>query len=312
MPGNLRPSVGKASGDLPAIYTNGCHLDATVTKIPPCVFGDTAGTQTVALFGDSHAAQWFPALDDIAKRNHWRLIVLTKKGCPTAAIDVFSPMVNRQLTECGPWRDNVAARLAAEHPALIVMSSYRYRQTGASANIEPNQAWRDGLTKTLDRLRPLAPQVLVLGDTPTPASNVPSCLSSHLRDVAACNNTRAAAVRPDRVAVEQEVANAHDAAFIPTADWLCATDTCPVVIGDVEVYRDDNHMTATAAAWLAPYVEAAMQPLMKAATSPPPTTSPTSAPPTSVPASTAPAATAPKAPPTTAARPRATGTTVKR
>ena len=89
-------------------------------------------------------------------------------------------MVNRQLTECGPWRDNVAARLAAEHPALIVMSSYRYRQTGASANIEPNQAWRDGLTKTLDQLRPLAPQVLVLGDTPTPASNVPSCLSSHL------------------------------------------------------------------------------------------------------------------------------------
>ena len=73
VPGNLRPSVGKASGDLPTIYTNGCHLDATVTKIPPCVFGDTAGTQTVALFGDSHAAQWFPALDDIAKRNHWRL-----------------------------------------------------------------------------------------------------------------------------------------------------------------------------------------------------------------------------------------------
>ena len=307
VPGNLRPSVGQASGDLPTIYNNGCHLDATVTKIPACVFGDTAGTQTVALFGDSHAAQWFPALDDIAKRNHWRLIVLTKKGCPTAAIDVFSPMVNRQLTECGPWRDNVAARLAAEHPALIVMSSYRYRQVGASANIDPNQAWRDGLTKTLDQLRPLAPQVLVLGDTPTPASNVPSCLSSHLRNVTACNNTRAAAVRLDRIAVEQEVANAHDAAFVPTADWLCAADTCPVVIGDVEVYRDDNHMTATAAAWLAPYVEAAMQPLMKAAAAPPPASPPT----TSAPAGTAPAATAPKPPPTTAARPRATGTTVK-
>ena len=262
VPSNLRPSVGRASGDLPTIYTNGCHLDAAVTTPPPCVFGDTASSTTIALFGDSHAAQWFPALNDIATRHHWRLLVLTKKGCPTAEIDVFSPMVNRQLTECGPWRENVAARLAAEHPALIVMSSYRYRQTGASANIEPNQAWRDGLTVTMERLRPLAPQMLVLGDTPTPARNVPSCLSGHLTSVSACNNTRAVAVRTDRMAVEQEVATAHDAVYVPTADWLCASDACPVVVGDVLVYRDDNHITATAASWLAPFVEAAMVPLV--------------------------------------------------
>lgn len=274
VPSNLRPSLGKATGDLPKIYSNGCHLDAAVTKPPPCVFGDPAGTTTVALFGDSHAAQWFPALDDVAQRHHWRLLVLTKKGCPTADINVFSPMVNRQLTECGPWRENVAARLAAEHPALIVMSSYRYRQTGASAGIEPNQAWRDGLTATMDKLRPLAPQVLILGDTPTPAQNVPSCVSGHLSSVNACNNTRADAVRTDRIAVEQEVATAHDAVYVPTADWLCAADACPVVIGDVLVYRDDNHMTATAATWLAPYVEAAMVPLVEAP-APPPAPQPT-------------------------------------
>ena len=91
MPANLRPSVGRRQGDLPAIYNDGCHLDAAVTKPPPCVFGDTAGATTVVLFGDSHAAQWFPALDDIATRHHWRLLVLTKKGCPTAEIDGVQP-----------------------------------------------------------------------------------------------------------------------------------------------------------------------------------------------------------------------------
>ena len=146
-----RPTSGRRSARPVAICRRSTTTAATSTRrsprSPPASLVTPPVPRTVALFGDSHAAQWFPALDDIAKRNHWRLIVLTKKGCPTAAIDVFSPMVNRQLTECGPWRDNVAARLAAEHPDLIVMSSYRYRQTGASANIEPNQAWRDGLTR---------------------------------------------------------------------------------------------------------------------------------------------------------------------
>ena len=186
VPGNLRPSLRQARSDLPAIYSDGCHLDVAATVPGPCTFGDPASPTTIVLFGDSHAAQWFPALDQIASQHHWRLLVMTKKGCPTASISVFSPLVNRELRECGPWRANVAARLAVEHPALVVMSSYRYRQTGASAGIEPNEAWRQGLTATLDTIRPLAAKVLVLGDTPTPAHDVPACLSSHLGNVTAC------------------------------------------------------------------------------------------------------------------------------
>ncbi len=129
-PANLRPSLRGARGDLPAIYNDGCHLDAAVTTPGPCTFGDPTSTTTVALFGDSHAAQWFPALAQLADQHRWRLLVLTKKGCPTASISVFSPMVNRELRECDAWRINVAARLAAEQPDLLLMSSYRYRQTG--------------------------------------------------------------------------------------------------------------------------------------------------------------------------------------
>ncbi len=262
VPANLRPSVARAKADLPIIYFNGCHLDAVVTKPGTCVFGDTNGHMTVALFGDSHAAQWFSALNDIARRHRWRLIVLTKKGCPTAAIPVFSSMVNRELTECGPWRQNVFARLATEHPALVVMSSSRYKPFGSNANAD--QAWRTGLQATMDRLRPLAAQVLVLGDTPTPSRDVPNCLSSHLHDVTACNTARSAAVLTSRVQVEQDVAASHRSTFIATGDWLCTATNCPTVVGDVLVYRDDNHITATAAMWLMPYLEAATVPLVPA------------------------------------------------
>jgi peptidoglycan/LPS O-acetylase OafA/YrhL len=261
-PASLRPSVRGARADLPAIYHDGCHLDAAVTMPGPCTFGDPASSTTVVLFGDSHAAQWFPALAQLADQHHWRLLVLTKKGCPTASISVFSPMVNRELRECDTWRLNVAARLAAEQPDLLLMSSYRYRQTGAWAGIDGNRAWQEGLSTTLAAYRPLARRVLILGDTPTPARDVPACVSAHLGRVSACVNARAEAVRDDRLGVEQEVATAYDATFVSTSNWLCSATACPVVVGDILVYRDANHLTATAAAWLAPYLDAAIAPLL--------------------------------------------------
>ena len=183
-----------------AIGSPAAALAATSARSYPPV----ASTTTIVLFGDSHAAQWFPALDQIATQRHWRLVVMTKKGCPTASISVFSPMVNRELHECDAWRLNVADRLSAEHPALILMSSYRYRQTGAWAGIDANQAWRQGLDFTLAAYRPLARNVLVLGDTPTPARDVPACVSSHLGNVPACVTARSDAVRDDvrRAALE--------------------------------------------------------------------------------------------------------------
>ena len=261
-PANLRPAIRRARSDLPAIYGDGCHLDATVTVPGPCAFGDLASPTTIVLFGDSHAAQWFPALEALAIQHHWRLVVLTKKGCPTAAISVFSPMVDRELRECDAWRLHVADRLQVEHPALILMSSYRYRQAGSWAGVDSNDAWRQGLSVTLAAFGPLASKVLVLGDTPTPAHDVPACVSSHLGDVATCVTDRPEAVRDDRLDVEREVASASGASFVSTSDWLCSPAACPVIVGDVLVYRDANHITATAATWLAPYVEAAIVPLV--------------------------------------------------
>jgi hypothetical protein len=262
-PANLRPSLRGARGDLPAIYNDGCHLDASVTMPGPCTFGDPASTTTVALFGDSHAAQWFPALAQLADQHRWRLLVLTKKGCPTASISVFSPMVNRELRECDAWRLNVAARLAAEQPDLVLMSSYRYRQAGAWAGVDSNEAWQRGLSSTLAAYRPLAGRVLVLGDTPTPARDIPACVSANLGRLSACVNPRAEAVRDDRLGIEQQVAAAHDSAFVSTSNWLCSPTACPVIVGDILVYRDANHLTATAASWLAPFLDAAIVPLLQ-------------------------------------------------
>ncbi|MEO7371156.1 MAG: SGNH hydrolase domain-containing protein, partial [Ilumatobacteraceae bacterium] len=224
-----------------------------------CFYGDTTSTVTIALFGDSHAAQWFPALQEMALQNHWRLDVRTKKGCPTAEIPIADPA---RAPECGPWRKQVMAHLADEHPDLLIMSAYRYTTTRNAVGATPDEVWRNGLQTTLDNLRPLARNVLVLGDTPTPLDDVPGCVASHLRHVSACMNPRDKAVLPGRLSVESDVAAAHQASFVPTGDWLCTESECPVVIGNLLVYRDNSHITTAASLWLEPYLQAVVTPLL--------------------------------------------------
>ena len=123
--------------------------------------------------------------------------------------------------------------------------------------------WRDGMTTTLTKLGDLTPNVVILGDTPTENADVPQCLSGHLRSVPACVSPRSYSVRSPRLQVEAQLAAQFGTATIDTSDWLCTQQACPVIIGDLLVYRDRNHLTPDASLSLAPLLEAALIPLVK-------------------------------------------------
>ncbi|MCZ7576158.1 MAG: acyltransferase [Dehalococcoidia bacterium] len=82
LPGDLVLDLRSAATDfawfLPA--PDECLVDPEILESPPCIFGDPDGSRTVVLFGDSHAAQWLQALDDIGERMHWKVIMLGKAG----------------------------------------------------------------------------------------------------------------------------------------------------------------------------------------------------------------------------------------
>ena len=251
VPANLRPSLSAAASDKPLIYDNGCMLSDGETQPPSCIFGDASSSITIVLFGDSHAAQWFPALHRIAESRGWRLESLTKQGCPTA--DVPTTRTDRD-PDCDKWRAAVFARLADEQPDLVVMSSYRYNPGGLA-----DEPWRTGFEATMAALRPTARQVLVLGDTPTPVpEDVPSCLAENLRRADRCIAPRSRSVVESRLSVEREVARNHQALFAPTSDWLCTQSACPVIFDDVLLYRDGNHISTTAAVLMVPYLDATL------------------------------------------------------
>jgi len=264
VPQNMNPSISGASGDKPVLYDNGCHLDAGSTEPGECVFGDTTSDFTVALFGDSHAAQWFPALDSIAKQRGWRLLALTKLGCTPIDEITYNSTVGATYPQCRPWRENVMKRLAAEKAAVVFISySNRLLQVGSHQPF-PDKVWSEGFAKLIPALRAQGTEPILITDTPYPGSDVPICLSKNVSRVRNCVFARAKGINDSRHATNVAAAVDNAAQVLDVSNWLCATERCPVIVGNVLVYRDSNHITTKFAELLAPLIDAAASPYVEA------------------------------------------------
>jgi hypothetical protein len=83
--------------------------------------------------------------------------------------------------------------------------------------------------------------------------------------VSECATAREDAVRPDRISTEVVAAREHAATFVDTTDWFCTDDTCPAVVGNLLMMRDETHITVPMAAFLRPLLAAAIAPDLDAA-----------------------------------------------
>jgi peptidoglycan/LPS O-acetylase OafA/YrhL len=255
LPADLRPSLAQAKNDRPAVYTSGCHLDFEETEPRLCAFGRPASSTTVALFGDSHAAQWFPALESLARFKGWRLLSFTKSACASADATIYNRGLKRAYTECDAWRERVFARIERERPDLVILANSRTHllsvDGAAVSSADREDLWAAALARTLDRIRRSAGMAAIIGDTPRAKKDAPTCLSRHPDNTLACATSRILAVAETRLESEREVAVKGSATFIDPTPWLCSVETCPVVIGRYLVLRDGHHLTTPFASALA-------------------------------------------------------------
>ena len=220
-----------------------------------CATADTASPTTVTLVGDSHAAMWNPALEQVAQQRHWRLETLAKITCPLQNLPITSPYLGREYTECEQWRGEITSRLQGEHPRLIVVGSgRRYGADFGFTSYDP--AWVDGLGRMVAQLRRTGATVLVLGPVPDPHSTVPTCLSAHLADASACSPPRSQAVNDAGIAAEKAATTANGGHYADLSRLFCTAQRCPVIVGNDLVFRDDNHVTIAYAQALAPVLGA--------------------------------------------------------
>ena len=259
VPSNLTPSLSSARADVPRIYAEGCHGDFAAVAPAGCRVGDVDADRTVALVGDSHAAQWFPAVEAFALDQGWALEPITKSSCPFVDATVWIDALRRPYAECDQWRAAVLDDLAQDPPELVVVASYPlYQLAGGDGPADDEAAWGAALQRSLEDLTALGSRVVLVGALPTPGIDVAACVSGDLDDATACAAPRADLVHPERAATEQAAAAAAGAGLIDPTALVCGATTCPAVSGNLLVWRDESHVTATYAAFLGPTFAAAL------------------------------------------------------
>ena len=195
----------------------------------------------MALVGDSNAAMWSPAFQQVAAQRHWRLETLGKAACPLMDLPITNPYRRRCTPSASSGAVEIIARLRAEHPRLVVVSMWR--RYGAGHGYPPgftsyDPAWIDSLTRLVQQLRGTGAQVLVLGPIPDPHSVVPICLSGHLDDATACSPPRSTAVNEPGIAAESAATKAGGGQYADLTELFCTADRCPVIVGNTLVYLD--------------------------------------------------------------------------
>ncbi len=259
------PAITKLRDDLPATYADGCHQRFPDTAVPDCVYGDAQGARTVVLMGDSHAATWFPALEKLASQRGWRLVNLTKHGCPVAVARVWSEQLRRGYRECSQWRTAALARVAQEKPDLVVATSRTdYGVMKGTTRLDGPQsgaALAAAAERTYRKLDSVAGDVLVLRDNPMRPDDPVECLARHLDDPASCTRPLADAVPVPDTARTAAMAAGVD--YLDTTPIFCVDGSCPAVVGGVAVYRDGQHVAATYARTLAPYLSPVLARLLR-------------------------------------------------
>ncbi|WP_040695620.1 acyltransferase family protein [Nocardia vinacea] len=255
VPSNLTPALADAPGDKAGVFVDGCVRSWRDVGQAECASGDPDSATTVALVGDSHAAMWHPAFESIAAQRHWRLETMAKVTCPLLGLPITSPYLGREYTECEQWRDQILTRLRAERPRLIVVSMSR-RYGADFGFVSYDQAWIDSLNRLVGQLRATGAAVLVLGSIPDPHTIVPACLSEHIDNAAVCTPARPDAVDDAGMAAEQAAATTGGGQYADLTSLFCTAASCPLIIGDNLVYRDDNHLTVSYARTLGPVIAA--------------------------------------------------------
>ena len=255
---SITPGPADAGDDVADVYGDGCHQDQEHAEVLTCTYGDQSSDTRIALVGDSHAAQWEPALRLLAEENGWRLETYTKSACLFADVDVWLGNIDGPYTSCAEWSRSVTAELSANPPGLVVVSSSgSYQAAGDAAPRSREESLgeiTDGIARTWQDLRASGSEVVVITDTPWPGMDMSECVAEHQSTLTECAVPREEAVTRSGAAMQREAASKVQAGveMVDLTDYICPQSECSAVIGGVLVVRDSHHLTATYARSLVP------------------------------------------------------------
>ncbi|HWU23978.1 MAG TPA: acyltransferase family protein [Nocardioides sp.] len=263
----LVPAPALASEDRsPALDpNNGLNCSAYLPHftLQTCDFGVPADKAhaTIALVGNSHAGQWLPALQVLARRHDWHVRTHVANRCALADIDQVLD-THEETAACRAWTQQVTDLLIHERPDVVVMSN-RISVAASGYGLHDSEgAYETGYARVLRRLKAAGLHVLVLHDTPTPHSPIPDCIAAKGSAYSLCSGTPATWIPGDPAVTAVERLHDRNIVLADLNAHICRPSRCYGANGGVISFADGSHMTATYNATLAPYLDPYVQQLL--------------------------------------------------
>jgi hypothetical protein len=239
--GSYIPSLSEAGSDNTALHRAGCQQGHTDPRLIICVRGDPDGKKTVMLAGASHATQWFPAVNRIARDRGWRLLTAVKAGCRLNLSRKFANTASDQ--SCKTWLEALMARIRSNPPAMIIT-------TGTVTELA-DERLPSGYLDMWRRFNRLGIRVVAIRDTPRASFDRVTCLRKHPAQPGRCAVARNPTLDPVSPLVRRRDELPANVTAVDLTSKLCTATTCPAVSGSYVIYRDAHHLTETFARRLA-------------------------------------------------------------
>lgn len=229
-----------------------CYTVSDAADVTTCRLGsERDDALRVAIVGNSHAAMFVESLYDELDDLNWRLDTFVGNGCVWGEVDTS---------------DRCHDRLAQMDDALLGGEPYDVLVTTTKRADAFHQPRVDEYVDAWTRLEERGTQVIVIPDNPSLSEATTSCIATQpIADVVAgdCSFTpQDGYAGPDlMLAAAEQSEGRFD--IVDLRDLYCDSDECPAVIGNVIVYRDSHHLTATYARSLAPILIERLQSVLE-------------------------------------------------
>jgi len=223
----------------PQVYLDDCHVNNGEVLSGDCTYGDKNSKRTIVLYGDSHAAQWFPALEKIARENNLRLVSLTKSACPAPEVKKVEVGAYKNR-DCFQWRKNSIKRISEIRPEAVILSGFAHFEFPSNYSSR-EQWWSQGQSIAFSHLFGKSKNLIYISDTPHPQRDIPNCLASG--GGSKCDTTE-----------KSDPSISGGFIKLTPTSWLC-DQTCPAVVDGVVAYRDASHISVAMSLALAPKLQ---------------------------------------------------------
>ncbi|GGA98287.1 acyltransferase [Macrococcus hajekii] len=238
----VEPSMETVKQDIGTLYKDNCNQVARKDEVISCSYGPQDAQTKVALVGGSHTVQWFDPIKIIAEERNFNLVTYTKLDCRFTAEKLKDQ-------SCVKWNENVMKQLVEDNIDIVI--------TNGDINSKDYPGIPKGYLQHFADLEEKNTKVIAFRDTPWLKADTLNCLKRANKNIDECYSEKNEVLSSvDKwTLLDKKPPNVDYIDFTPI---LCPEDKCQIIQGNVLMYWDTHHLTATYTKSMTPYIDEAI------------------------------------------------------